>query len=203
MIWAFVDYENVGSLERLPLKNYDRVIVFFGPNNQQLKFGEIPVGDGCRMQIIKLQTQGKNNLDFHLVFQLGRFHETVSADIEFHLVSNDNGMNGILEHLKTLGRSCKKMALETAKKAPAKIGPVRTTKPAQKQKHHIPPSKIIAEDLKSMQPKHRPGRKTTLLSWIKNRTTNHAPGVDPNVFYAELLQQNKIREDGSKVAYVL
>lgn len=194
MIWAFVDYENVGSLERLPLKNYDRVIVFFGPNNHHLKFGEIPVGDGCQMQLIKLQTQGKNNLDFHLVFQLGRFHETVSADIEFHLVSNDNGMNGILEHLKTLGRKCLKVKIDTANKS----------NPAKKVAHHSPGWNKVTQILRNTAPKHRPSNKEKLINWIRAVTRQIVPPEKPETIYGRLVMKKMIEEgDNDQIRYPL
>lgn len=31
MNWAFVDYENVGSLENLDIQKYDRIFIFCGP----------------------------------------------------------------------------------------------------------------------------------------------------------------------------
>lgn len=124
MIWAFVDYENVGSLKGIDLSRYDRVIVFLGPKHHQIKFGPIPGGNGTAIQVIQLATTGKNNLDFHLAFSLGRHFETAPPEVEFHLVSNDQGMDGLVHYAKSLGRPCRKV--------PVKLGdpPAGQTEPA-------------------------------------------------------------------------
>ena len=107
MNWAFVDYENVGSLEALNLTDYERLFVFCGPKNTRLKFGQLPPDSFRSIELIGVATTGSNNLDFHLAFHLGRFHEVADKDVAFHIVSNDAGFNGLINHLKKLGRRCK------------------------------------------------------------------------------------------------
>jgi hypothetical protein len=84
MIWAFVDYENVGTLETLNISEYERVFVFCGPKNTRIKVGKLPSGAFCRIELIGLTTTGSNNLDFHLAFYVGRFHEIAEKDVVFH-----------------------------------------------------------------------------------------------------------------------
>ena len=115
MIWAFVDYENVGSLETLNIFDYERIFVFCGPKNTRIKVGELPTSAFCRIELIGLTTTGSNYLDFHLAFYVGRFHEIAEKDIIFHIVSNDSGFNGLVNHLKKIGRSCKKVATKETK----------------------------------------------------------------------------------------
>lgn len=106
--WAFIDYENVGSLENLDVLGYDRVFVFCGPNNKRIKFKEFPSNRFCSIEFISVNTTGSNNLDFHLAFHLGRFHEIAEEAVVFHIVSNDAGFNGLVNHVKSMGRGCKK-----------------------------------------------------------------------------------------------
>lgn len=83
MNWAFVDYENVGSLETLNISDYERVFVFCGPKNTRIKVGAFPNKRFCRIELIGVATTGINNLDFHLAFYLGRFHEVAETDVCF------------------------------------------------------------------------------------------------------------------------
>lgn len=115
MNWAFVDYENVGSLEALNLTDYERLFVFCGPKNTRLKFGQLPPDSFRSIELIGVATTGSNNLDFHLAFHLGRFHEVADKDVAFHIVSNDAGFNGLINHLKKLGRRCKRVETRVAK----------------------------------------------------------------------------------------
>ncbi len=94
MIWAFVDYENTGSLETVYFSNYEKVFVFCGPKNQRINIGTMPTDDFASIELIGVSTMGPNNLDFIMAFHLGRLHEIADQNTEFHLVSNDGGFNG-------------------------------------------------------------------------------------------------------------
>lgn len=114
MIWVFVDYENTGSLEGLNIAEYERAFVFCGPKNNKIKFGAPPSNGFCRIELIGVTTVGSNNLDFHLAFHLGRFHEVADKNIEFQIISNDSGFNGLVHHLKKIGRKCKQLSAKVA-----------------------------------------------------------------------------------------
>lgn len=109
MIWAFVDYENVGSLEALDLKKYQRLIIFCGPRHRKLNLGDIPTASFCHLELIRMTSTGNNNLDFHLAFYLGVHHLEAGNDVEFHVISNDKGFDGVIGHLSEMGRSCSRV----------------------------------------------------------------------------------------------
>lgn len=75
MIWAFVDYENTGSLEAVNFSDYEKVFMFCGPKNKKIKVGNIPTDGFTSMELIGVSTMGPNNLDFIMAFHLGRLHE--------------------------------------------------------------------------------------------------------------------------------
>lgn len=106
MIWAFVDYENVGSLESLDLEKYQRLIVFCGPRHRKLNLGEIPTSSFCHLELIRMASTGNNNLDFHLAFYLGLHHLKAGKEVEFEVISNDKGFDGVIAHLTEMGRGC-------------------------------------------------------------------------------------------------
>jgi hypothetical protein len=54
MIRAFVDYENIGSLEGLNISGYEKVFIFCGPRNTKIKFGALPCDGFCSMEFIGL-----------------------------------------------------------------------------------------------------------------------------------------------------
>ena len=94
MNWAFVDYENVGSLEEIPFDDYDRVFIFCGPKNSKIKIGSSSITDFIKIEIIKLKSTGANNLDFHISYYLGKFYQTANPEVQFIVVTNDNGFKG-------------------------------------------------------------------------------------------------------------
>jgi len=188
MTWGFVDYENTGSLEAIDLSKYQRVFVFLGPKNTKLKLGEMSKSGFSTLEILSLNTMGPNNLDFHLAFHLGRFHEIAEKSVEFHIVTNDSGFNGLVNHLKGLGRKCRRVATK------------------QVEKQNVVPelsacASLVMERLGPMDGRKRPRKKTKLVNWIKSQCAQLLNGEEPIVYYEELKKAKVIRESGSDVAY--
>jgi len=189
MQWGFVDYENTGSLEAIDLSKYQRIFVFLGPKNTKLKLGNISSVGFCKLEIISLNTMGPNNLDFHLAFHLGRFHERADESIEFHIITNDSGFNGLVNHLKGLGRKCKRVLTKQTEKqkAASKLSPCAA---------------LIVERLTPMDGRKRPRKKTKLVNWIKSQCAHLLDGAEPITYYEELKKARIIQESGSSdVAY--
>jgi hypothetical protein len=189
MQWGFVDYENTGSLEAIDLSKYERVFVFLGPKNTKLKIGEVSAVCFCSLELISLNTMGPNNLDFHLAFHLGRFHEIANNEIEFHVITNDSGFNGLIHHLKGLGRKCKRVPTKQVKenlKLPPNLSPCAS---------------LIIERLAPMDGRKRPRKKSKLVNWIKSQCVQVLNGADPSTFYDELKKAKIVRESGSDITY--
>ncbi len=189
MQWGFVDYENIGSLDSIDLGKYDRLFVFLGPKNRKLKFGEISTVGFCSLELISLNTMGPNNLDFHLAFHLGRFHELADEQTVFHIISNDSGFNGLVNHINGLGRKCKKVA---------------TTSKVEKPKQGVslsPCAELVVNRLAPMDGRKRPRKKTKLINWIKSQCAQMLNGSDPSVFYEELKKAKLVNEHGSDITY--
>jgi hypothetical protein len=153
--WAFVDYENVGSLEGLIISDYERVFVFCGPKNTRIKVGAVPTEAFCRLELIGVTTTGANNLDFHLAFHLGRFHEVAEKDVTFHIISDDSGFNGLVNHLKKLGRSCKRVATKVM--APKQAVPPPLSEEAS----------LVVARLKQLDGRKRPRKKASFINLDK------------------------------------
>jgi len=195
MNWAFVDYENVGTLENLILSEYERVFIFCGPTNKKIKLGVLPSEGFCRIELIGVNTTGANNLDFHLAFHLGCFHESAEKSITFHIISNDCGFNGLVNHLQKLGRNCKKVE---AKALTSK--PVSTSESAAKPSLSAEAS-LVVERLKQLDGRKRPRKKTSFLNWIKSNYRGLTNGTSPETVCQELLSSKFIRDSGSFIAY--
>lgn len=187
--WGFVDYENIGSLEAVDLGKYQRVFVFLGAKNKKVKVGDVSSAAFCTLEIMALKTMGANNLDFHLAFHLGRFHETANEGVEFHVITNDSGFDGLINHVKKLGRKCKRVSTnkpEQLSKPPAELSTCAT---------------LIVDRLAPMDGRTRPRKKAKLVNWIKSQCAQLLDGADPVSFYEELKQAKIIRESGSDITY--
>lgn len=179
MNWAFVDYENVGSLKALKISDYARVFVFCGPGNMRINMGAPSTGAFCRIELIRIGTKGPNNLDFHLAFHLGRFHEVAEPGVSFDLISNDGGFDGLVEHLNGLGRTSRKV------------------------KVHTKPSSVSVEadsvvsGLLGLSESGRPRKKASLLNWIGSRLK----AVDRESVFDELVSAGIVKVSGPHISY--
>jgi hypothetical protein len=196
IIWGFVDYENTGSLEEINISSYDRLMVFCGPKNNKIKLGELSTTEFSKIELIGIKTVGANNLDFHLSFYLGCLHEKTKDDVEFHIISNDSGFNGIVSHISDIGRKCKRVATR-----------IHNTKPVVKPKnttHQLSEcATLVKSKLEQMDGKKRPRKKDSLSNWIKSRCNHIKPAIDVSKIFEELLDNSFISVSNSNVSYKL
>lgn len=191
MIWAFVDYENTGSLEAINLSEYEKVYVFCGPRNTKIKFGSLSSSDFCSIELIGVTTMGNNNLDFHLAFHLGRLHEIADEAITFHIISNDSGFNGLVNHLKKIGRKCKKVATK----------PHRPIKPSQSSLSDC--ASLVLSKLKQLDGRKRPRKRAKFINWIKSQCQGVPNSTTPEEVCKELVMAQLVQESGSNITYKL
>ncbi len=196
VIWGFVDYENTGSLEEINIASYARLMVFCGPNNSKIKLGELSTTEFSKMELIRIKTGGANNLDFHLSFYLGRLHENTKDDVEFHVISNDSGFNGIVNHLKDIGRKCKRVTTKTPNIEP-KVKPKNTTNQLSEC------ASLVKSKLKQMDGKKRPKKKDSLSNWIKSQCKHTKQAIEVSNILTELSDNSLISVSNSNISYKL
>ena len=99
-----IDWENVQP-ELLPALNLDgtKVLVFIGPHQTKLPFSIVEAVQklGDRAQYVKVSKQGRDALDMHIAFYLGRL-SSVPADVYFHVIAKDTDYDPLIAHLKEL-----------------------------------------------------------------------------------------------------
>jgi hypothetical protein len=191
MIWAFVDYENVGSLEALNISEYERVFIFCGPRNTKIRFGAPPFGGFCSIELIAVTTMGFNNLDFHLAFHLGRYHEIADGNIVFHIISNDSGFNGLVNHLKKIGRNCKKVS-------------TKATPRAQETESELGEcASLVLAKLRKLDGRKRPRKRAKFMNWIKSQCQSLPESTRPEEVCEELVKAKLVRVSGSDITYEL
>ena len=99
MKYAFIDYENIHSLNNLNLNCYEKIFLFLGANLQSIQLSE-KFNDELNITLITVQSSGKNNLDFHIAYYLGKMDVQTDKNIEFCVISKDNGYLGICEFIQ-------------------------------------------------------------------------------------------------------
>lgn len=100
--YIFIDYENVQtSAFSLPNDYPFKVILFVGSNQTKIPI-ELATSMqelGTRAKYVKIEGNGKNALDFHVAFYLGKLFEK-DPNGYFHIISKDSGFDLLIKHLR-------------------------------------------------------------------------------------------------------
>lgn len=153
--YVLIDDENVPKLDLSSIEGRTvHVILLLGPGETKLPVEQMlaMMRHAASTQLIRLEQQGKNALDFVLAFYLGRAVQ-MHPGAYFHLVSKDTDYDSLIKHLEkqhirihkhadapTLtfepGESPKTATPKPSAKAPAPVQPSAKANPfAQVQQH--------------------------------------------------------------------
>ncbi|MPT00345.1 MAG: NYN domain-containing protein [Pseudomonas sp.] len=105
-----VDLENKHKVDLSPLDESFKAIIFVGAHQNPPKASKKPATAHrfSRVDFLKISGAGKNALDFHIAFELGRTFET-APDTECFVLSGDKGFDPLLNHLNSNGMSCRRV----------------------------------------------------------------------------------------------
>lgn len=100
--YIFIDYENVQPTSfSLPPDYPFKIILFVGANQTKISI-ELATSrqELCsNAEYVKIEGNGKNALDFHIAFYLGRLFEK-DPNGYFHIISKDSGFDILIKHLR-------------------------------------------------------------------------------------------------------
>lgn len=99
---VLIDYESVQP-DALQLLAHDhfKVIVFVGATQNKLPFDLVAAAQrlGPRAEYVKIAGVGRNALDFHIAYYIGKLAAADSTAF-FHIISKDGGFDPLIQHLK-------------------------------------------------------------------------------------------------------
>lgn len=105
-----VDYENIQKIDLSLLDESYSAIIFVGAKQNPPKAARKPATAHRfqRVDFHKIEGSGKNPLDFHIAFQLGRTIET-APETECFVLSKDKGFDPLLIHLNKSDLKCQRL----------------------------------------------------------------------------------------------
>jgi hypothetical protein len=188
--YILVDYENVQNIDLNSIKGKNFYIKIFVGTNQTkipvelvLKSQEL----GSQVEWIQINGSGKNALDFHITFVLGRLTQK-DSDAFFYIISKDTGFDPLIAYLKNQKIPCKRsedilLIMESTSKIPTKQAENKTSEEN---------FKVVLQKLTSIDKKSRPKSETKLKNHIKSILClkELTPTVDE--IYQQLLNSKKI-----------
>ena len=156
---VFLDFENVPEIDPVVVgsKNVSFTMLL-GPHPAKLEVAVVEklIEHAASVQLVRLESNGRNALDFTLAFYVGR---AAAADPNgfFHIISKDKGFDPLIEHLRSKHIRARRHDDFAA---------LRFSRPT---KPHPPPTgelpDRVLEQLRK-NPNNRPKRKKTLLSYL-------------------------------------
>lgn len=178
----FVDLENVQKIDLTRVQQGSRVLLFYGENQKNLPQALVAQAQpfGKRLQWIRMSGQGRNALDFHIAYYLGR-ELAAHPKAECTVLSGDTGFDPLLRHLRSLGHTCSRVAVlqePRPRVKPAAPGGddacfARLVSLLKKDQARPARSESLASQVKSWFPKLRDAERRALLerlfaeSWVR------------------------------------
>jgi hypothetical protein len=108
---VLVDYENIKpiiDIEQMPKRTCFYIL---GNKNSTINFEMLRQTQLYPERIIWVETEGvgRNNLDFHLAYFMGKFHEQYKHDVKLVILSKDKGYDNLIHFVVGEGRECSRV----------------------------------------------------------------------------------------------
>jgi len=189
-----VDYENV---QGLTLENLDPNMVeiwfFIGKSQNKIPFDLVastqPFGSSLRW--IKIEGNGKNNLDFHIAFELGRLSASREPVGEIYLFSKDKGYDAVIQYANRLGLKARRIV---------NLSQLPTSEQGAPKSDY---TEAVVINLSKIPPARRPRTKISLAKHLKNTFSSRIDENDIETIIEQLFIEGKISETGNRLKYEL
>ena len=162
--FLLVDFENVREMAPSRLPEKWRVKIFIGRSQNSVPFAIASEAQrlGDRLEWIKIEGDGRNNLDFHLTFYLGELVQGFPY-ATFIILTKDKGFDPLLKHLSQRSIQCRRVdEFAEIATASADLPDPRFTR--------------VCEVLSNIHKKFRPKRRKAFSSAGRRHLPAEAPG---------------------------
>lgn len=227
--YILIDFENVkptaADLKLIRGAGY-RVRIFHGPHQNKFDADIVKALQplGRQVEFVQCERSGKNALDFHIAFYLGRMLPdpelavvTSQTSVRFFVVSKDAGFDVLLGHVRELGYGAARVAsvldaltgdgapvADIRERAATKEATAAATKksatPALKNAAKADPWSRILENLRD-HPKNRPTTLKTLERHLATLLGKDASLDEVRNWAARLQHEGIAKTNGGKVEY--
>lgn len=189
---VLIDLENIrpASLESLDREHFE-VLLFCGAQQKNISF-EIAASLqklGTRAKYVKIDGNGRNALDFHIAYYMGRI-AFEDSQVHFHIISHDKGFDPLIQHLRS------QRLLATRCESIEAIPLVLNGK-------HVPPCEraaVFIAQLKKNQTS-RPRTEKAMCSAIKSHFKPGVGDADVALILQEMVKTRFLSIQAGKIVY--
>lgn len=201
--YVFVDYENVPDVDLTMIGEktvYLTLLLGVRQTKLNTELVERLMAHAASVQLVRLESPGKNALDFALTYYLGR---AVQADPNayFHLISKDTGFDPLIEHLKKRQVTVQRHDDSTALIARWSLKPPAAKAQADNTTANGPLKRVV--DVLRAYPAKVPKTRKRLANFVKALLGHDATSDDAaNKLIDQLKNASHVKIDGNdKVEY--
>ncbi|MHB8109566.1 MAG: PIN domain-containing protein [Syntrophorhabdaceae bacterium] len=187
-----VDFENI---QRLDLDNIDtsetNIAIFVGKSQNKIPFALVEKAQlfGDHLVWVKIAGDGKNNLDFHLAFELGRISERMDKDVELIILSKDSGYDSLIRYINELGIKTRRIA------NPAELSDNSKPLPSSNFTNYI------VNNLNKIDGQKRPRTVRTLKKHIESLLRDKAGPSEIDAILEEMFIRGLLSEINNRLKY--
>ena len=187
-----VDFENI---QKFDFDNIDtthtNIAIFVGKSQNKIPFSLVEKAQsfGDRLMWVKIAGDGKNNLDFHLAFELGRLCERMDKDVELIVLSKDSGYDSLIRYVNELGIKTRRIA------NPAELSDSKKQLPSSNF------TKYIVNNLNKIDGQKRPRTMRTLKKHIESLLREKAGASEIDAILEEMFISGLLSEINNRLKY--
>lgn len=187
-----IDYEN---LQTVSLESIDpqttEAWFFVGESQNKLPFNLVQSTQhfGESLKWIKIEGNGKNNLDFHIAFEIGRISATGQHGVDVYILSKDKGYDPLIGYARRFGVRVKRIVN-------------LSQMPSSKQS--APKSKYtdsVVANLSKISSAKRPRTKSSLEKHLRSAFQGKMEPEDIDIIIEELFLNESISERSNRLHY--
>ena len=221
--YILVDYENVQNIDLSSIQDKNIYIKMFVGSKQNNIPTDLVVKSqklGNQIEWIQINGNGKNALDFHIAFELGKLAQKETKSF-FHIISKDTGYDPLVSYIKSQKIFCKRsedivLVIEAIQSSfkPTSVNQttpsVNQTTPSVNQistvkkkdtnlsKTPIDQCNLVIKSLSAVNKTKRPKSEKSLKNHIKSHLGLKETNPIINKIYQQLLSDLKISLDQAK-----
>ena len=142
--YVFLDFDTLVSIKFKKLEKVcDKIFVFVGSDITTVPFTLVREMQnmGNAIKWIEVGETLTHDLNYHICFLMGKLHEKISGDVEFAILSNDEGFDPLVNFINATGRGCLRIknsiAEKTVTQPPSPLSITPKTEPISIKKEPI------------------------------------------------------------------
>jgi hypothetical protein len=187
-----IDFENI---QKFDFDNIDTtntsIAIFVGKSQNKIPFSLVEKAQsfGDRLIWVKIAGDGKNNLDFHLAFELGRLSERMDKDVEIVILSKDSGYDSLIRYVNEMGIKTRRIA------NPAELSDSKKQLPSSNFTNYI------VNNLNKIDGQKRPRTLRTLKKHIESLLRDKAGTSEIDAILEEMFIKGLLSEINNRLKY--